>query len=498
MVTPIDQLNMGLLPMRPRGFNDMGSGLLSPIAGVDITPQLTAAARPTALGRVRGALGQSLSNPNILRGIAAGLLTGPQRTPVSFGQSLLGGLQAGQQMKEAEEERRLKQGLLQREADLASRRLDLLGTQIDVEGQKLLSGDLKGKGVNVQLPSGKTTIGREDEAGNVFVQTEDGRLIPAPFGSTKVSLSVQAGGISDLIPAAQALTSMGFDPSNDTVVLPDGTVQVVPGSKTAEDLRLKDLGIQIKNDQFELSKEQFDTATKFKEREIALKENRAAREDSLAKLKYDKENFAFQQEQNIETRKKEDAFNEAFEISTTINDIFKLVEQYGEENVFGPESYISKAPIFGLSTPQGMVAAKLQTLDAKLVKRAMTKFREGSTQGATGFGALNEKELQVIQSLFTNLQQAQGGPQIMQNLRRLKTGMDALAYGVVNNGKYEDFKPTLHREGLLDGSILPATKQNSYLIGAPSVPGYTFKQFNSTGRPVFVNKQGEPVFLEGY
>ena len=117
MVTPIDQLNMGLLPMRPRGFNDMGSGLLSPIAGVDITPQLTAAAQPTALGRVRGALGQSLSNPNILRGIAAGLLTGPQRTPVSFGQSLLGGLQAGQQLQQAEEERELKK--LITEAELA-------------------------------------------------------------------------------------------------------------------------------------------------------------------------------------------------------------------------------------------------------------------------------------------------------------------------------------------------------------------------------------------
>ena len=120
MVTPIDQLNMGLLnrqPMRPRGLNDMGSGLLSPMAGVNITPQLTATAQPTALGRVRGALGQSLSNPNILRGIAAGLLTGPTRTPVSFGQSLLGGLQAGQQLQQAEEDRELKK--LITEAELA-------------------------------------------------------------------------------------------------------------------------------------------------------------------------------------------------------------------------------------------------------------------------------------------------------------------------------------------------------------------------------------------
>jgi hypothetical protein len=497
MVTPIDQLNMGLLGRRPRGFDSMGSGLLSPVTGVDISSQLMSAAQPTALGRVRGALGQSLSNPNILRGIASGLLTGPQRTPVSFGQSLLGGLQAGQQLQEAEEDRLFKRRLLEREADLATQRVNLLGTQVDLEKQRLLGGG-KGKGVNVQLPSGATTIGREDEAGNVFVLTEDGSFAPAPFGSRKVSLSVEAGGLSDLIPAVQELASRGVDLNKDTEVLPDGTVQVVPGSKTAEELNLKQLGLQLKNDQFQLSEEQFNTATKFKERELAIQEGKAAREDSLAKLNYDKANFAFQQEQDIAGRKKENAWNTTFAISTKINDILQKAEQYGPENVFGPESILAKTPIIGASTPQGQVAADLETLKARLVKDAMDQFRAASSAGATGFGALNMKELGVIESLITNLNQAQAPQQIMENLRRLKSTMDSIAYGVVNKGKFEDYKPTLHNEGLLDGSILPATKQNSYLIGAPSVPGYTFKQFSPVGRPVFINKQGEPVFLEGY
>jgi|ETNvirenome_6_30_1030629.scaffolds.fasta_scaffold01091_3 hypothetical protein len=509
MVTPIDQLDVGLLGRQPRGLNNIGSGLLGPIPRVNISSQLMSAAQPTALGRVRGALGQSLSNPNILRGIAAGLLSGPSRTPVSFGQSLLGGLQAGQQLQEAEEDRLFKRRLLEREADLATQRVNLLGTQVDLEKQRLLGGG-KGESVNVRLPSGVTTIGREDEAGNIFLKTEGGQLIPAPFGSTKVSLSVQASGLSDLTPAAQEKVKEGLDLSKDSVVLADGTVQVVPGSKTAQELKLKDLGIKIKNDNFELSKKEFETATRFKERELAIKEGKAAREDSKFRLEYDKLNFAFQQEQNIEARKKEDAFDEAFAISTTINDVFNLVEQYGEENVFGPEALFAKLPVFGPSQPQGMVAAKLETLNAQLVKRAMSKFREGNKQGATGFGALNEQELRVIQSLFTNLLQSQGGPQIMQNLRRLKTSMDALAFGVVNKGEFEDYTPTLHNEGLLDGSILPATKQNSYLIGAPSVPGYTFKGFQpsgpNAGRPVFVNNKraasdplkDQSVFLEGY
>lgn len=136
MVTPIDQLNMGLLPMqttRPRGFDSMGASLLGVnVDPVNVSSQLAAAAQPTALGRVRGALGQTLSNPNILRGIAAGLLTGPQRTPVSFGQSLLGGLQAGQQLQQAEEDR---QRMLEAEAlDKRYRQAqiaNLLDTSID-------------------------------------------------------------------------------------------------------------------------------------------------------------------------------------------------------------------------------------------------------------------------------------------------------------------------------------------------------------------------------
>tara|TARA_R100001510_G_scaffold35555_1_gene32026 strand:+ start:530 stop:2059 length:1530 start_codon:yes stop_codon:yes gene_type:complete len=509
MVTPIDQLNMGLLPMRStqlRGMGGMGSSLLGPILNppatsitpVNIGSQLAAAAQPTALGRVRGALSKNLFDPAMLRGLASGLLTGPTRTPVSMGQRLTTGLLAGQQMKEAEEDKLFKRMLLEREADLATQRLNLLGTQIDVEQQKLLAGGVKGDSVNVRLPSGVTTIGREDEAGNIFVQTEDGQLIPAPFGSTKVSLSVQASGLSDLTPTAQEMVKSGLDLSKDSVVLPDGRVQVVPGSKTAEELRLKDLGIQIKNDQFELSEKEFETATKFRERELALKEGAAAREDSKFRLEYDKLNFAFQQEQDIAGRKKENAWNTTFAISTKIDDILKKAEQFKPESVFGPTSILAKAPIIGASTPQGQVAADLETLKARLVKDAMDQFRAASSAGATGFGALNMKELGVIESLITNLNQAQAPQQIMENLRRLKSTMDSIAYGVVNKGKFEDYKPTLHNQGLLDGSILPATKQNSYLIGAPSVPGYTFKQFNSVGRPVFINKQGEPVYLEGY
>tara|TARA_R100001463_G_scaffold93566_2_gene148215 strand:- start:2085 stop:3323 length:1239 start_codon:yes stop_codon:yes gene_type:complete len=163
MVTPIDQLNAGLLGRRPRGLDSMGSGLLSPIPRVNIGSQLMSAAQPTALGKVRGALGQSLSNPNILRGIAAGLLSGPSRTPVSFGQSLLGGLQAGQQLQEAEEDRKLKRMLAEAELSKLQRGTmpklgasktyyDQQGNPINVYTRQTLMGGLEALEVGTNQP----------------------------------------------------------------------------------------------------------------------------------------------------------------------------------------------------------------------------------------------------------------------------------------------------------------------------------------------------------
>lgn len=197
MVTPIDQLNMGLLPMRstqPRGMNTMGSSLLGVnVSPVNVRSQLAAAAQPTALGRVRGALEKNIFDPAMLRGLASGLLTGPTRTPVSMGQRLTTGLLAGQQLQQAEEERRLKQGLLQREMDLATRKIEL-------EEAKLQPGLEKGKSVNVLLPSGDTVFGIERDTGEVLVKGADGQLVPAPRGSTAIGVTVQSPTVAGVSP----------------------------------------------------------------------------------------------------------------------------------------------------------------------------------------------------------------------------------------------------------------------------------------------------------
>ena len=214
MVRPIDQLNMGLLnrqPMRPRGLNDMGSGLLSPMAGVNITPQLTATAQPTALGRVRGALGQSLSNPNILRGIAAGLLTGPTRTPVSFGQSLLGGLQAGQQLQEAEEDRKLKKMLAEAELSKLQRGTmpklgapqtyyDQQGNPISVYSKETPFGTLEALEYGTDKPvdlTGLTKDKPDTDSGKITTETPFSVQLTSDFGGYKSGDLVEVQSITE-------------------------------------------------------------------------------------------------------------------------------------------------------------------------------------------------------------------------------------------------------------------------------------------------------------
>ena len=208
MVTPIDQLDAGLLGRRPRGLNSIGSGLLGPIPRVNVGSQLMSAAQPTALGRVRGALGQSLSNPNILRGIAAGLLSGPSRTPVSFGQSLLGGLQAGQQLQEAEEDRKLKKMLAEAELSKLQRGTmpklgapqtyyDQQGNPINVYTRQTLMGGLEALEVGTNQPVDLTGLTKDkptfgaDKLGTLYSYIDDSGKRQTIFSNDSSFLNIQ-------------------------------------------------------------------------------------------------------------------------------------------------------------------------------------------------------------------------------------------------------------------------------------------------------------------
>lgn len=118
-VTPLGQIPM-----------TTGQGIFSrpPLPPVQLPARTGRAAttqpiRPGLLGRIGRAatgLGRSLSDPNMLLGIGSGLLTGPQRIPVDFGQSLAQGLLMGKQLKSQELEDLLTQAKIQGELADAS------------------------------------------------------------------------------------------------------------------------------------------------------------------------------------------------------------------------------------------------------------------------------------------------------------------------------------------------------------------------------------------
>lgn len=122
-VTPLGQIPMttgqGIL-----GRPVVPAGQLPATTGRAATSQLLSQpTRPGFLGRIGRAatgLGRSLSDPNMLLGIGSGLLTGPQRVPVDFGQSLAQGLLMGRQLKRQELEDLLTRAKIQGELADAS------------------------------------------------------------------------------------------------------------------------------------------------------------------------------------------------------------------------------------------------------------------------------------------------------------------------------------------------------------------------------------------
>ncbi len=112
---------LGQIPM------DMGFGNVA--SGRALMSGMQQGQRPNFLGTLRGTasrLGAGLADPNMLRGIASGLLTGPSRTPVSFGQSLSQGLLMGQQMQEQERRKQLEEAFTA--AKIREISMDAIGT----------------------------------------------------------------------------------------------------------------------------------------------------------------------------------------------------------------------------------------------------------------------------------------------------------------------------------------------------------------------------------
>jgi len=451
----------------------------NPLLGMDLSPRQPTfgeQARTAAMGAARG-LGNAFTGEGSsarLAALGASLLAGPSRTPISFGSSMAQGLLAGNVAAQQEEERKFKRGLLEQE--------------MDYKMKSLAAKESKDTLYNV------TQIGSDGEPFTFTVNQNDvSKYYNDPSSTiTKVGAGSEVGGTPTVLStAAKNLKSRGGSISKDTVLNDDGTVTVLEGSKTQQDLKLDNDKLILDKKEFDLKVEQFETEKLFKEREIAIKENRALSNDTQAKLDYDIANYNFKKDQKIDERKESAEWQTVNNTARKIRDLRETVMEFGPENVLGPMSFIKDIPIIGASRPAGQVALKYETLQAQLTKSAMDDFRALSKAGATGFGALNEKELKVLERYVVALSQAGDPEQQMKALDDLQNVYDSLSYGVIVNGKYENYSPLKHRDGLDDGSIIPATKENEKLIGVPTsadipaLKGATFMNRNLEGGFVF-------------
>ena len=136
----------------------------NPLLGMDLSPRQPTfgeQARTAAMGAARG-LGNAFTGEGSsarLAALGASLLSGPSRTPISFGSSMAQGLLAGNIAAQQEEERKFKRGLLEQETALAKERLGIQREELDIEKQKLSP--------TMAVDKGPTTI--YDKKGNPVI-----------------------------------------------------------------------------------------------------------------------------------------------------------------------------------------------------------------------------------------------------------------------------------------------------------------------------------------
>jgi hypothetical protein len=89
-------------------------------------------------------------------------------------------------------------------------------------------------------------------------------------------------------------------------------------------------------------------------------------------------------------------------------------------------------------TPAADLKGLLEGIANPIVLEAMAEARKGSAAGATGFGALSQKELELLKSKFGSLRQAQSAPQILSVLDEIDQSYRRfMAY----NAGYDPYKP---------------------------------------------------------
>ena len=151
-------------------------------------------------------------------------------------------------------------------------------------------------------------------------------------------------------------------------------------------------------------------------REIAA-ERRAARKEErqISKLERDEEK---------ELRQAQQAYDSAGEVIRSIDDLKMEDQKTGrpryEQGVGAIEGLIGKSPMSG---EKYAVNKEIKTLLAAKVLDTIAQMKNASRTGATGFGAMNEKELSLIENAAVSLDPMLSDEAFGRNLDKLREKM---------------------------------------------------------------------------
>ena len=427
------QPQQGLLSRAGSGLSGAASGLGSGFAG---------AAR--GLGRSFTGEGSSAR----LSALGASLLQGPSRTPISLGSSVAQGLLAGNQAAAAEEERKFKRGLLEQE--MAYKEAQLMSGKGD---KRINFVDIYKKDPETQRFNIMQTVRQEDA--KKYEANPDFRIVP--YGKAYETRTDETG----------------VDLSKDTAFLPDGSVEVVEGSKTAQQLKLQGEGLRLSKEKFAQSQKEFDKEMAFKKAKAQvdadLKERNMRLSESEYNLKVEDKTRKIQNEKIIEERKQDAAYSSLGQIIRSIGSIEKTLADNKDSFIplTGIGSSLADLPVGGPQTPQGEFRNQVEELVGFLTGKGLEKLKTQSRTGATGFGALNKEELEIIKGLEGRLKTYNTRKEFNRVLNDVKTRFGALYYGVLgDDGIIQPYSPSKHDTKLFDGSLEVYTPSVKVMEGA--------------------------------
>jgi hypothetical protein len=141
----------------------------------------------------------------------------------------------------------------------------------------------------------------------------------------------------------------------------------------------------------------------------------------------------------------------------------------------GIGSALAEVPLIGAQTPQGVFKNQVDELIGFLTGKGLEKLKTQSRTGATGFGQLSQKELDIIQALEGKLSRATARKEFERVLKDIKIRFGASYYGVLgDDGIIQAYSPSKHDTKLFDGSLSVYTPAEKAIQGA--------KRFRYKGR----------------